>query len=52
MAAIMPNLASHDVRALWMPSHIKKHLEKVTDVQGAGSYDSDVANIAHGAAND
>lgn len=48
MAAIMPNLASHDVRALWTATNIKK----VTDVQGAGSYDNDVANIAHGSAND
>lgn len=29
MAAIMSNLACYDVRALWTPTHVKKHLEKV-----------------------
>lgn len=29
MAAIMPNLGSHDVRTLWTHTQIKKHPEKV-----------------------
>lgn len=53
MAAIMPNLVSRDVRASWTLILTSRSTQKrFTDVRKAVSYDSDVANVAHGSTND